>query len=323
MAGTLFGLPLSQRVDANGRPLSGGLLYIYAAGTTTPSDTFEDYALSNINSFPLVLDSAGTIPEFWVADGSYRARLTTSTGTEVFDSLSITAIGPSSGSSGGGGSSIDETTISQTGDVYWTPAVATRTGWVRLNARTIGSGSSSSTERSNADCSALFIWLWDNFADSICAVSSGRGASGQADFNANKTIALLDMRGKGAFGLDTMGNSAASVIAAGTPTVGGTGAGAETVTIAQSGLPNIVPTFTGTPVANHQHPYTFTGTQDNLAIGGGKDNMMQANSVGTAATGNAGAHTPAGTISSINGNVTQSATNKMPPYLLGTWLMKL
>src|SRR6185369_683778 len=97
MAGTLFGLPLSQRVDINGLPLSGCLLYVYDAGTSTPADTFQDFGLtaSLVLPFPIEADSSGMIPQFWVADGSYRARLTTSGGELIFDTDGIQAIGPS------------------------------------------------------------------------------------------------------------------------------------------------------------------------------------------------------------------------------------
>src|SRR4029079_14309388 len=97
MAGALFGIGLSQQTDAEGVPLSGALLYVYDANTSTPAVTYADFALSSVQVWRLTAAGAGRRPAFWVADGSYRARLTTSAGVEVFDEQSITAIGSSSG----------------------------------------------------------------------------------------------------------------------------------------------------------------------------------------------------------------------------------
>jgi hypothetical protein len=215
MAGTLFGLGLSQQISASGTPLSGALLYIYEENSSTPVTTYSDFSLGTEQTHPIEADSAGRLPQIWVEDGSYRARLTTSAGIEVFDEASVTAIGASvTSGGGGGGSSADPTTLFQTGDTLWVPYAGTRTGWARHNGRTIGSGSSAATERANADTQDLFEYLWNNFSNSLCAVSGGRGANATADFNANKTIALLNMQNRAPFGLDDMGNTAAGVIAA-------------------------------------------------------------------------------------------------------------
>src|SRR5512146_1516723 len=138
MAGQIASLPLSLQLDSNGRPLSGCLLYIYDAGTSTPAVFYEDFATTVVLSWPLVADTAGRIPLFWVTDGSYRARLTDSSGNEIFDINSITAVGPSSGTATGG-SSVATSQIFQPGDMIFSPIAGTRTDWVRGNARTIGS----------------------------------------------------------------------------------------------------------------------------------------------------------------------------------------
>jgi hypothetical protein len=236
MAGTLFGLPLSIQFDESGNRAAGGLLYIYEAGTSTPASTYTDFALSDVMTFPITLDAVGRVPAFYVDDGSYRARLTTSTGVELFDEQSITAIGASSSGGGGGGGSVSTETVFQTGDVLWLPINGTRTGWVRGNGRTISSGSGSGTERANSDTQALFEYFWNNFADAKCAVSGGRGANATADFNANKTIATLDMRNCAIYGMDTMGNSAAGT--AGGSSTAADLVGASTVTIVTANLPS-------------------------------------------------------------------------------------
>jgi microcystin-dependent protein len=84
----------------------------------------------------------------------------------------------------------------KTGDVklrYGTGALA---GYCRLNGNSIGNASSAATERANADTEDLFKHLWENSTNAILAVSGGRGASAQADFDANKNIALPDWRAR-------------------------------------------------------------------------------------------------------------------------------
>ena len=49
----------AQFIDAAGVPLAGGLLYTYAAGTTTPQTTYTDSTGATANSNPIVLDSRG------------------------------------------------------------------------------------------------------------------------------------------------------------------------------------------------------------------------------------------------------------------------
>lgn len=62
MPGYLLGGDTYQAFDSNGDPLSGGLVYTYEAGTSTPLTTYQAYdgtTLSSANANPVVLDSAG------------------------------------------------------------------------------------------------------------------------------------------------------------------------------------------------------------------------------------------------------------------------
>lgn len=76
-------------------------------------------------------------------------------------------------------------------------------GWVLGEGGTIGNAASGASERDNADTNALFNLMWDSFADGEAPVSSGRGGSAQADFDADKTITLLDYRGRSSVGSGT------------------------------------------------------------------------------------------------------------------------
>jgi len=74
-----------QFLDDNGNPLSGGLLYTYAAGTTTPQVTYTSSAGGTACPNPIVLDAAGRPPaEIWLISGlSYKFTVKDSTGVLI------------------------------------------------------------------------------------------------------------------------------------------------------------------------------------------------------------------------------------------------
>ena len=74
-------LPKFQALDANGDPLSGGLVYTYEAGTSTPKVTYSDYANTE-NTNPVVLDSRGE--GYILTQGSYKIVLKTSAGVTIW-----------------------------------------------------------------------------------------------------------------------------------------------------------------------------------------------------------------------------------------------
>lgn len=69
-----------QFFDNNGNPLTGGKLYTYEAGTSTPALTYTSASGSTPNSNPIVLDAAGRVSEeIWLSDGvNYKFVLKTS-----------------------------------------------------------------------------------------------------------------------------------------------------------------------------------------------------------------------------------------------------
>ena len=77
----------AQFFDNNGVILSGGLVYTYAAGTTTPQAVYTTSAGSIAHANPIVLDSAGRVPsggEIWLTDVvSYKFVLKTATATTI------------------------------------------------------------------------------------------------------------------------------------------------------------------------------------------------------------------------------------------------
>lgn len=82
----------AQFFDNNGVILSGGKLYTYLAGSTTPATTYTDNLGATTNANPIILDSAGRTPnEIWLAIGtSYKFILKTSTDVLIgtYDNIS-------------------------------------------------------------------------------------------------------------------------------------------------------------------------------------------------------------------------------------------
>jgi hypothetical protein len=59
-----------QFFDDSGNPLSGGKIYTYAAGTTTPQTTYTSRTGTVPNANPIILDAAGRTPQqVWATEG--------------------------------------------------------------------------------------------------------------------------------------------------------------------------------------------------------------------------------------------------------------
>jgi len=74
-----------QFFDDNGSPLSGGKLYTYLAGTTTPAVTYTSLSGLTANANPIILDAAGRpAQEVWLTSGvSYKFVVKTSTDVTI------------------------------------------------------------------------------------------------------------------------------------------------------------------------------------------------------------------------------------------------
>jgi hypothetical protein len=64
---SIFGGVGAQFFDGSGNPLTGGKIYTYEAGTTTPLATYTSSTGATPHTNPIVLDSAGRVPggEIW------------------------------------------------------------------------------------------------------------------------------------------------------------------------------------------------------------------------------------------------------------------
>lgn len=77
----------AQFFDNSGNVLTGGLLYSYLAGTTTPAITYTSANGFTANSNPIVLNAAGRVPdsgEIWLTDGiNYKFVLKDSNDVQI------------------------------------------------------------------------------------------------------------------------------------------------------------------------------------------------------------------------------------------------
>ena len=76
-----FGGVGAQFFDNNGDPLTGGKIFTYEAGTSTPLATYTSSSGNTAHTNPIVLDAAGRVPsggEIWNALRLYKFVLKTS-----------------------------------------------------------------------------------------------------------------------------------------------------------------------------------------------------------------------------------------------------
>ena len=89
--GTLAPYPKLQFFDDAGVPLAAGLLYTYAAGTSTPLTAYSDVGLTTPLANPAVLDAAGRLT-IYLSATSYKFVLTTAAGATVWTADNISAV---------------------------------------------------------------------------------------------------------------------------------------------------------------------------------------------------------------------------------------
>ena len=87
-----------QYVDDSGDPYSGGLLYTYAAGTTTLTNTYTDSTGDTANANPIVLNASGFTPDgVWLTESTdYKFVLKDSAGATVWSEDNISGVNDTS-----------------------------------------------------------------------------------------------------------------------------------------------------------------------------------------------------------------------------------
>jgi hypothetical protein len=89
----------AQFFTNTGAVLTGGKLYTYAAGTTTPLPSYTTSAGNVARTNPVILDAAGRVPgsgEIWITSASYKFVLTDSTDVLIATYDNISGIGAAS-----------------------------------------------------------------------------------------------------------------------------------------------------------------------------------------------------------------------------------
>ena len=90
MSGSLIPNAKQQFLDANGNPLAGGFVYYYIPSTTTFKNTYQNAALTILNTNPIILDSAGECIAYGV--GSFRQIVTDVNGNLIWDQPTISLV---------------------------------------------------------------------------------------------------------------------------------------------------------------------------------------------------------------------------------------
>ena len=319
--------PLSRSQLIRDRdPIVGGQVGFFLTGTSTPMPVYTDPNLSvPFDNEALETNSIGMWPIVYLdpAFGSYRHRVVDQNATVLFDDDDISIprdadyVDPDAGET-------STELLAATGDIKARYGAGAHTGWVRCGGRTIGSAASGASERANADCEDLFEFLWN--ADANLTVSGGRGSNAAADWAADKTIALPDLRDRAMIGLGDMGNSDAARIADalvdgdGTNTTLGATVGTSTHELTEAELPEITPTgtFTGEALAGHTHSIGALTANS----GGGGSYTTGNGSADSGTTGSTSAGTPAGTIT-MDAFGDGDAHPNMQPSMFVTFYIKL
>lgn len=187
-----------------------------------------------------------------------------------------------------------------TGDTKTTLKTVADSGWIMMNDATIGDASSAASNRANADTQALFTLLWNNFNNTNCPVSGGRGISAAADYAAHKTIALPPTMGR-AIAIAGQGSALSARAMGDHP-----GEETHVLTAAEGPVHNHAITDPG-----HQHTYNAVeGTNQNYS---GGTVLFESNILtGTSTTG-----------ISINNSTGGAAHNNMQPTAFINMMVKL
>ena len=298
----------SQFFDNSGVPLAGGLIYSYAAGTTTPLVTYTSSTGLTAHPNPIVLDSAGRINEVWVAEGT-NCKFVLKTSTNVligtYDSLFPIASLPVSIYNGGTGATTAEgarvnlglgTFLVPTGSLIMWPSVTIPTDWKLCNGDAI----------SRTTFATLYALIGTTF---------GVG-DGSTTFN------LPNYKNRMPYGADTVA-------------VGATGGSANAIVVTHThtgttGSTSVDHTHTATSVVadpGHVHSYNYSngavstgGTGSLLQVGSENTNTSSTGiTVATTNSGQSVTHTHDFTTNSAGSSGTNA---NLPPYLGINFIIK-
>lgn len=295
---TLLPNARQQFINANGAPLVGGFVHMYAPNTTTPKTTWQDAGETTPNANPIVLDDLGSAAIY--GSGQYTQTVTDSLGNLIWTGLTQDTYGLIiSGNNTFTGNNTFSGTNTFSGSTSFTGATT---------AVTQAFGDNSTLIATDAFVQAAIAGLTINlpvgmivpFAGSVVPTGwllcFGQGVStstfatlfnaiGYSYGGSGSTFNIPDLRGNVPAGVDNMGGTAAGRLTAAsmTPnatTIAATG-GVETVSLNIGQIPS--------------HTHTFAAMQilatNQLALGeGGGSNIQNNPSAVTGATGSGNSH---------------------------------
>lgn len=172
-----------------------------------------------------------------------------------------------------------------TGEWVMTPDTITPSGCVAPNGGTIGNAASGATNRANTDTAELFAFYWrltsntDYQIQDSAGVPTTRGASAEADFNANKRFPLPNIQDGDA------------LIAA-----------VSSAVLSRTVGANLTHTHAGTTDTAGDHNHTYTFNADTFAASAGSFKTQVLNGFSGVNTGTAGAHAHTFTTASSGGS---------------------
>jgi hypothetical protein len=187
-----------QFFDNNGVPLTGGKLYSYEAGTSTPQTTYTSVNGATAHTNPIVLDSAGRVAtgEIWVIAGkNYKFVLKTLTDTTIATWDNITGIN-------GTGIATSADLVSYISSFAGSVATTVKNFLDRIIS--LGNGSTSHADGSGNTLTGSPRWFIGNNAPSAddSALLIGRGLTGSYNTGAHavRDESTVSYSGGGFFG---------------------------------------------------------------------------------------------------------------------------
>jgi hypothetical protein len=199
--------PIKQQFfDNNGVELSGGLVFSYAGGSSTPIATFVDATATGQNTNPIVLDSSGRASIWLAPNTSYKFVVQTSAGVSLYTVDGIVVTLPNSGPWVTTGSNISNVNTGNVGVGCVSPISAldvcgasVSTNYIlRLEDRTNSPGvnfvglGGTIFGSINADTSAAFRVRAANSASQFFVVQGGVTIEDQTGTSGTTTLNLID-----------------------------------------------------------------------------------------------------------------------------------
>jgi hypothetical protein len=184
MTAVLLTEPLLQFFDDNGDPLSGGKIYTYAAGTTTPKATYTAADGLTPNANPVILDAAGRAA-IWIS-GSYKIVVKTSADVTISTTDNITSF--ASGAVG--------TTVTDTGFTVQNASDLTKQFQFLLSGLTTGTttvgtvpdGNFTFGTKANIDARVTIAAMTDKVLYGLTLSNNGSDATNDIDIAAGACV---------------------------------------------------------------------------------------------------------------------------------------